>query len=103
MDLLYTKENYHQRYKKYKALVLKVTRKQPLYQLVNYDKRGRFKYHLDHIISIKFGFNNNIDPEIIGHISNLQYIPYIDNIKKRDYLTDDSFDTIQYLIENGTL
>jgi hypothetical protein len=52
------------------------------YKLENFDKRGRNKFHLDHKFSIHKGFENNIDPKIIGHIKNLQMLPESENIKK---------------------
>ena len=39
-------------------------------------------WQLDHIISIKYGFENNIDPVIISSIENLQMLPWLDNVKK---------------------
>lgn len=39
-------------------------------------------YQLDHIKSIKYGFDNNINPSIIADITNLQMLPWIDNVKK---------------------
>jgi hypothetical protein len=38
--------------------------------------------HLDHIYSICEGFKNNIQPEIIGHWTNLRLIPKIENSSK---------------------
>jgi len=38
--------------------------------------------HLDHIYSIREGFNNNIPPEIIGHWTNLRLLPKIENSSK---------------------
>ena len=38
--------------------------------------------HLDHIIPISYGFNNGINPSIIGGIENLQIISNRDNAKK---------------------
>lgn len=46
-------------------------------------KRGRKTYHLDHKISILFGYLNDIDPEIIGHRCNLEMLYYKENIKKQ--------------------
>lgn len=46
-------------------------------------KRSFHAYHLDHIYSIIDGFNNNVDPEIIGHWTNLQLLPKMKNIKKQ--------------------
>jgi hypothetical protein len=36
-------------------------------------------YQLDHIISIKYGFDNNIPPEIIGSLENLQMLSWKEN------------------------
>ena len=40
-------------------------------------------FHLDHKFSIVEGFNQNIDPSIIGDIKNLKFIPWEENVKKR--------------------
>ena len=57
-----------------------------LEQLEHFEKRGQSglqdSYHLDHKVSISFGFINNVDPKIIGHICNLEMKPWLDNIKK---------------------
>lgn len=39
-------------------------------------------YQLDHIISIKFGYDNHINPNIIADVTNLQVIPWEINRKK---------------------
>ena len=57
--------------------------------LENYDKRGRLDlkkdaYHLDHNISMLFGFKNNVHPSIIGNMCNLQMVEAKENIKKSD-------------------
>lgn len=39
-------------------------------------------YHLDHIISIKMGFLNNIPVEVIASVDNLQMLPWRDNVRK---------------------
>lgn len=79
-------------WEKYELKVRRITKRQPLNTLENYDKRGRNDmdenaYHLDHIKSIFKGFHNGISAEEIGHISNLQMLPAIENLKKgiRDY------------------
>lgn len=36
----------------------------------------------DHIVSVWYGFMNNISPKIIGHPANCRIIPMIDNIRK---------------------
>lgn len=103
MNFEYTREIYKQKFKEYRKQVLKHTRKQPLFQLENYEKRGKGSFHLDHMISIKYGFDNNIHPELIGNIANLRYLHLKENISKRDYLTKESFDVISYFIEEGML
>jgi hypothetical protein len=74
-------------YREYIRLVRQEERKHDLSILENFDKqRGRCgvsgAYQLDHKISIKNGFNNTISPEIIGHINNLQIIPWELNRQK---------------------
>jgi len=70
----------------YKIDVWRITNKQPLHLLENYDKRGingeEGAYTLDHIISLKKGFTEGIPPEQIGHIDNLQMLPWEENITK---------------------
>jgi len=72
---------------KYKLDVAKITRQQPIHNLLNYDKRGNSgvegAYHLDHKFSISEGFKNRVPAEIIGDIKNLEFIPWEENIKKR--------------------
>ena len=70
----------------YKIDVWRITKQQPLHLLENFDKRGvngeEGAYTLDHIISVKKGFMDNIDPEVIGHLDNLQMLPWEENIAK---------------------
>lgn len=71
----------------YYAQVWFHTEKQPLKILENFDKRSEHSknpdaYHLDHIISISYGFKKQIPPEIIGNIENLRFIPWIKNLQK---------------------
>ena len=74
-------------YYKYELAVKRITNKQPIENLINYDKRGKSgvngAYHLDHKFSIIEGFKNNIKPEIIGSINNLEFIPWEENLLKR--------------------
>jgi hypothetical protein len=71
---------------KYYKRVKRISESQPLYLLENYDKRGKTgqqeAYHLDHIIPVSYGFIHNIPPEIIGDISNLQFIYWLENLRK---------------------
>lgn len=39
-------------------------------------------YHLDHVISCREGFESNMPPEQISDVSNLQMLPWRDNIVK---------------------
>ena len=39
-------------------------------------------YHLDHIISIRYGFDNNLLPEEVARKENLQMLPWKENISK---------------------
>lgn len=48
----------------------------------NVSYRGRNKYHLDHIYSIKDGFDNNIEPYIMSFPGNLRFISEKENISK---------------------
>ena len=74
-------------YKKYRLLVVKLTNKQPINLLKNYEKRGisgiSGAYCLDHKYSIFEGFKNGIKPEIIASLKNLVFIPWRDNVVKR--------------------
>jgi hypothetical protein len=44
--------------------------------------RGK-EFHLDHIISIVDGFNNDLDPEVIGHPTNLRIVTRLENLQKQ--------------------
>jgi len=74
-------------YEKYRKVVIKITNKQPIQTLENYEKRGvsgkAGAYNLDHKYSISEGFFNKIDPQMIGSINNLEFIPWKDNMTKR--------------------
>ena len=72
----------------YKQVAL-FTRRVNLSSLKNSEKRGRSDlsgqaYHLDHKISVSFGFKHKIPPEIIGSPENLQFLPFTENSSKRD-------------------
>ena len=75
-------------YERYRESVWRFTNRQDLETLENYDKRGRLDedenaFHLDHKFSIKKGFEENIPPEIIGSLKNLEMIPGKNNCSKR--------------------
>jgi len=46
------------------------------------DKRSFNSWHLDHRISIWYGYNNNIPAEHIAHLDNLTMKEWISNIAK---------------------
>lgn len=87
-----TWEEYEKEQSEYSKYVKEVwwwTRKQDIEHLINVEKRGKAgvkgAYQLDHIIEISEGFIKEINPKIIGDISNLQMITWEENNKKRKY------------------
>ena len=66
-----------------------LTRRVNVKDLEHYEKRGKSgvegAYHLDHIIEISEGFIKNIDPKIIANITNLRFISWEENLKKRKH------------------
>ena len=46
-------------------------------------ERGHFKAHVDHVFSVKQGWLQDVDPEVICHWSNLRMIPYTENVRKQ--------------------
>lgn len=78
--------HYNRKLQKYRGKVWSETNRQDLHLLENIEKRGKSgvdgAYQLDHIKSIKYGFDNGIDPEIIGNITNLRMIPWKQNRQK---------------------
>ena len=78
--------HYNRKLQKYRGKVWSATNRQPLHTLPNIEKRGKSgiegAYQLDHIISIKEGFDKGIEPEIIGSIDNLQMISWRENRNK---------------------
>jgi hypothetical protein len=86
-------------YMLYKSKVYAITNRQPLNSLENIEKRGPIEkdgWHIDHRYSIHQGFQNNISPEIIGHIANLELIPGKLNVSKQDKC---SIDIEQLILE----
>ena len=76
-------------YKRYKRAVILLTNKIDVSKLPNSEKRGKCgtpnAYQLDHIQEISEGYILGISPNEIAHISNLQFIPWELNNKKRKY------------------
>lgn len=69
-------------FNKFRRIVDKITRQQPIELLKDYDKRG--EYHLDHKFSVAEGYRQEIDAKIIGNIVNLEFIPGKENMSKGD-------------------
>jgi uncharacterized protein YukE len=82
--------NNHNEFKKYQNRVHKLTKKVK-HLISGYDetKHGIMgkvgAYQIDHIIDIKYGFDNDIPAEQIADLSNLQFISWEENIKKGYY------------------
>lgn len=61
--------------------------KNEIKQLPNFNKRGQTglkdSFHIDHRISVQFGFIKKIPPELIGHICNLEMKSWSENVKKQ--------------------
>lgn len=68
-------------FKTYKKKVWKLTEVNCQF-LENITERGFTNYHVEHMISISYGFRNNIPIENIAHLSNLRMLFYKDNMIK---------------------
>jgi hypothetical protein len=87
-DNQYSKK--HNEFRKYQSKVHKLTKKiRHLIEGYDEKKHGisgkKGAYQIDHIIDIKYGFDNNIPVEVISDINNLRFIPWEDNLKKGYY------------------
>lgn len=73
-------------WEEYKRLSLNKSKEvyEKLKHIINEDDlpRSRGKYHLDHMVSVRFGFDNNIPIHIICHPMNLTMLPEYVNISK---------------------
>ena len=73
---------------KYEACMLTEKTYRSNKQLINPHNHPRGKagidgaYQLDHIISRRYCFDNNIPSELCAHPDNLRFIPWLENIKK---------------------
>lgn len=43
-------------------------------------------YHLDHIVPVRWCFERNVPPEIVANVTNLQMLPWLDNVASRDHI-----------------
>lgn len=83
-------------WKIYKSAVTKLTRKNYTNNkhIINPDNLPTGKagtegaYHIDHIVPIRYCYNNNIPVEICAHPSNLQMLEWRENVGSRDKLKD---------------
>ena len=66
----------------YYKKVWEITLANDIDALMGDKKRGLKDWHIDHKIPIIYGFKNNIPPEEIGHVSNLQPLFWKDNFLK---------------------
>lgn len=55
--------------------------------LPNFDRKNIDGLDTDHIVPISYGFKNNINPELIGSLDNLQLLPNQLNLDKGTKLT----------------
>lgn len=80
------KEGYDQYQSEVRVLTERTYRENEEYINPNGHRRGlsgtEDAYHLDHIISIKYCFSNNIPVEVCAHRDNLQIIPWKSNAVK---------------------
>lgn len=53
-------------------------------KIFNIEKRNFFTHHIDHKISIQYGYENSIPAEHIADPSNLHILEKMDNILKKD-------------------
>jgi len=65
----------------YKEKVMELT-EQVKHLIEGIEDRGWHKFHIDHKISIKWGFDNNIPPKHIAHPDNLQMLWWKENFNK---------------------
>lgn len=74
-------------FKEYHRQVTRATNKHDLLILENSDKRGMAgesgAHHLDHMVSIKSGFERGIPAEVVGAKENLRFISWEENYSKR--------------------
>ena len=86
----YVPEDQIPAHRRYKAAVRKVTSRQPLHMLPNYELRGltsKGGWHVDHMYSVAEGFKNGVAPEIVGHFANLCMMPGGLNVRKQSKCT----------------
>lgn len=85
----YNPKSINNDWKLYKNRVWKLT--ESIAHLIPDIETRAFKgNHIDHIVSIDYGFKNNICPYVIASIDNLRMLHHKDNCLKGIRVTDDS-------------
>jgi hypothetical protein len=74
-----------------KALTEKTIRREKIKDI---EKRS-YEFPVDHIVSILFGFKNNIDPKLLASKENLRIITREENISKFDTLTSKGMELLK--------
>jgi len=95
-------KNIYDKYLEYKTVVNYYTNiSLSKFGLKNLDKRGRkYKYQLDHKVSICYGFLNKIDPKVIGSIYNLEIISEKENAVKQSDCSMDPNKLLQMVMKD---
>lgn len=105
----YNGERKNREFRDYRNQVDFLTRKtyEKYEQIINPNGYERVRagldgYQLDHIVSVKYGFEHNIPVELIAHQDNLQMIPWNENVKKYDKVDESIIpDIIMEYLKNG--
>lgn len=66
----------------YSALVRNLSEKTIRREFLDNHHLRSSDYHVDHMLSIKEGFNQSVPPEILSDIANLKIIPKSENLSK---------------------
>ena len=87
-------------FKLYKKSVWKLT-EDVAHQIPHIEYRGFKTFHIDHKISIHYGYKNNIPVEHIAHISNLEMLHHKFNMKKgiKHYVNSEN----EWIIANNAM
>jgi hypothetical protein len=70
-------------------------------ELIDIDTRGFKTFHIDHKISVHYGFKHNIPIEHIAHTSNLRMLHYKDNMLKGKKCFIDNLN--EWIIEDNSI
>jgi hypothetical protein len=73
--------DYKNRWRAYRFKVWKLT-EEKAHLITDIHKRGFRDHHIDHKISIWYGFKNGLTVDFIADLDNLRMLPYKENMKK---------------------